>query len=110
MYLVFTHIIIIIIIIKGISRAPIYHTRWQHRALYNNTNHTHTHTHTHSACCLRLFLDIYTRPFLLGHSLNFHAMKKETWNDKSSNIFLVFFTFKLLTLHSSQANYPGTSY
>ena len=38
---------IIIIIIKRISRAPIYHTRWQHRALYNNTNHTHTHTHTH---------------------------------------------------------------
>ena len=37
-------IIIIIIIIKRISRAPIYHTRWQHRALYNNTNHTHTHT------------------------------------------------------------------
>ena len=32
----------IIIIIKRISRAPIYHTRWQHRALYNNTNHTHT--------------------------------------------------------------------
>ena len=32
---------------------PIYHTRWQQRALYNNTNHartrahTHTHTHTH---------------------------------------------------------------
>ena len=38
-----------IIIIKRISRAPIYHTRWQHRALYNNTNHTHTHTHTHTA-------------------------------------------------------------
>ena len=37
------------IIIKTISRAPIYHTRWQHRALYNNTNHTHTHTHiTHT--------------------------------------------------------------
>ena len=34
---------IIIIIIKRISRAPIYHTRWQHRVLYNNTNHTHTH-------------------------------------------------------------------
>ena len=31
---------------KRISRAPVYHTRWQHRALYNNTNHTHTHTHT----------------------------------------------------------------
>ena len=39
---------IIIIVIKRISRAPIYHTRWQHRALYNNTNHTHTHTHTHT--------------------------------------------------------------
>jgi len=39
-------IIIIIIIIKRISRAPIYHTRWQHRALYNNTNHTHTHART----------------------------------------------------------------
>ena len=36
----------IIIIIKRISRAPIYHTKWQHRALYNNTNHTHTHTHS----------------------------------------------------------------
>ena len=36
--------LIIIIIIKRISRALIYHTRWQHRALYNNTNHTHTHT------------------------------------------------------------------
>ena len=33
--------VIIIIIIKRISRAPIYHTKWQHRALYNNTNHTH---------------------------------------------------------------------
>ena len=33
-----------IIIIKRISRAPIYHARWQHRALYNNTNHTHTHS------------------------------------------------------------------
>ena len=28
---------IIIIIIKRISRAPFYHTRWEHRALYNNT-------------------------------------------------------------------------
>ena len=40
-------------IIKRISRAPIYHTRWQHRALYNNTNHTHTHTHTwHARTCV----------------------------------------------------------
>ena len=39
-----SHVINNIIIRKRISRAPIYHTRWQHRALYNNTNHTHTHT------------------------------------------------------------------
>ena len=31
----------IITIIKRIFRVPIYHTRWQHMALYNNTNHTH---------------------------------------------------------------------
>ena len=42
--------IILIILIKRISRAPIYHTRWQHRALYNNTNYTHTHT-THTCVC-----------------------------------------------------------
>ena len=36
-------IIIIIIIIKRISRAPIYCTRWEHRALYNNANNTHAH-------------------------------------------------------------------
>ena len=36
------------IIIKRISRARIYHTRWQHKALYNNTNHTHACTRTHT--------------------------------------------------------------
>jgi len=30
-----------IIIIKRISKAPIYRTRWEHRALYNNTDNTH---------------------------------------------------------------------
>ena len=40
--------VIIIITIKRISRVPIYHTKWQHRVLYNNTNYTHTHTHTHT--------------------------------------------------------------
>ena len=38
-----------IIIIKRIFRAPIYHTRWEHRALYIDTNDTHTHIHAHSA-------------------------------------------------------------
>ena len=37
----------VIIIIKRISTASIYRTRWEHRALYNNINNTHTHTHTH---------------------------------------------------------------
>ena len=51
-------IIIIITIIKRISRAPIYRTRWEHRALYNNTNDTHTHprmhphTHIHTHTCM----------------------------------------------------------
>ena len=40
--------IIIIIIIKLIYRAPIYCTRWEHRALYNNTINTYTHTYTHT--------------------------------------------------------------
>ena len=35
----------IIIIINRISRVPIYHTRWEHRALYNSTHNTHAHTH-----------------------------------------------------------------
>ena len=32
----------VLIIIKKISRAPIYWTKWECRALYNNTN-THPH-------------------------------------------------------------------
>ena len=38
----------IIIIIKRISRAPICHTKWEHRALYNNPNNTHTHLYIHT--------------------------------------------------------------
>ena len=45
-------LIIIIIIIKRISRAPIYRTRWEHRALFNNTSNTLTRTHTRS-CQMR---------------------------------------------------------
>ena len=32
-------------IIKRISRAPIYYARWEDRALYNNTNDRHKHKH-----------------------------------------------------------------
>ena len=38
--------IIMMMIIKRIFRAPIYGTRWEHRALYNNTDNRQTHTHT----------------------------------------------------------------
>ena len=37
---------VMMIIIKRISRVPIYCTRWEHRVLYNNTNNIHTNTHT----------------------------------------------------------------
>ena len=35
-----------IIIIMRISRASICCTRWECRALYNNTSNTHSHKHT----------------------------------------------------------------
>ena len=38
----------IIIIIKRIFRAPIYCTRWEHRALTVTHTHTHTHARTHA--------------------------------------------------------------
>ena len=41
-----------IIRIKRISRAPLYRTRWEHKALYNNT-HTHMHALTHRHACMR---------------------------------------------------------
>ena len=40
--------VIIIIMIKRIPRVPIYRTRWEHRALYQNTNNTHMHARTHA--------------------------------------------------------------
>ena len=41
-------ILIITIIIKRISRAPIHRTRWEQWALYNNTYKTHLPTHAHA--------------------------------------------------------------
>ena len=61
-------------IIKRISRAPIYHTRWQHRALYNNTNHTHTHTHartrahTHTHACTHARTHAHTHTHTHTHT------------------------------------------
>ena len=36
--------IIMIIMIKEISTAPIFHTEWKHRALYNSNSNTYTPT------------------------------------------------------------------
>ena len=47
----------VLIIIKMISRAPIYHKRWECMAFYNNTNNTHActcaraRTHKHTYVC-----------------------------------------------------------
>ena len=38
----------VIITIKGISRATIYHARWERTALYSNTNNTHTNARKHA--------------------------------------------------------------
>ena len=43
---VYVHVVTIII--KRISGAPSYRTRWEHRALYNNSNNNSTHTRTHA--------------------------------------------------------------
>ena len=36
------------IIIKGISVVPIYHTWWKPKVLYNNTDNTHTKMQLHT--------------------------------------------------------------
>ena len=56
---------IIIIILKRISRAPIYHTRWQHRALYN----IHVHARRHSPSPVPWISD----DRLLSHICKVHA-------------------------------------
>ena len=38
-------LLILLLILKEFFIAPIYHTRRERRAHYNNTNHTQTHTH-----------------------------------------------------------------
>ena len=52
------------VLIKRISRAPIYHTKWQHRALYNNTHHTHTHMRTHACTHVHTHTHTHTHTVL----------------------------------------------
>ena len=44
-----------------ISRAPIYRTRWEHRALYNTHIHTPTHTHARARAHARTHAHTHTR-------------------------------------------------
>ena len=75
--------IIIIIITKRISRAPVYRTRWEHRVLYNNTcrwdaintstlahtlTHTHTPARTHSRTHARTHTHAHTHTDTLTHT------------------------------------------
>ena len=64
----------IIIIIKRISRAPIYHTRWEHSALYDDTNHTHTHTHTHTYTHARTRTHTHARTHARAHARTHEGM------------------------------------
>ena len=54
-------VIVMILIIKRISRAPIYLTRWEYRALCNSTNNTHTHTHAHARTRTRTHTHTHAR-------------------------------------------------
>ena len=56
----FASYLIGIIIIKRISRAPIYLTRSEHRALFHNTDKTHTHTRTHACTHARTHAPTHT--------------------------------------------------
>ena len=71
---------LIIIIIKRISGAPVYRTRWEHRALYSNTRththarthtqtQTHTHTHTHTLSHTHTHTHTHTHSLSLSLSL-----------------------------------------
>ena len=75
-----TTIIIIIIIIIRISRAPIYHTRWQHRVLYNNTNHTHTHMHARTHAHAHTHTHARTRTRTLTHTVSDEGMGRAVKN------------------------------
>ena len=60
------------IIIKRISRVPIYCTRWEHTALYNNTNNTHTSMHT----CMHSRTQAYARTHTHTHMTVCHLQTK----------------------------------
>ena len=71
------------IIIKRISRAPIYRTRWEHRALYNNTDHTHTQSHTHSLTHTQSYTHTHTHtvcPYSCISKL-LQSLEQRHWKD-----------------------------
>ena len=56
------------IIIKRISRAPMYCTRWEHRALYSNTKNTHIQACTHASMHARACTHTHTRTHTHTHT------------------------------------------
>ena len=73
----------IIIIIKRISRAPIYRTRWEHRALYNNTDHTHTQSHTHSLTHTQSYTHTHTHTHTHSVPLQLHQQVTAEFGTKA---------------------------
>ena len=60
--------LIITILIKRISKAPIYRTGWEHRVHYNRTSNTHTHTHTHAHTHARTHTHAHTHTHTRTHA------------------------------------------
>ena len=67
----------VIKLIKGISVVPIKHTRWELKALYNNTRthtymyarkHTCTHTHTHLHALVHAHTHTHTHAYTHTHT------------------------------------------
>ena len=92
----------VIIIIKRSSIVPVYHTRWECRALFSTTSNTHTHartcTHTHTLLqtsyfktklCLKQKIQMSPlHPFLVLLAFQFKDIWRRSPFDGSS-VFIV---------------------
>ena len=67
------------IIIKRISRAPMYCTRWEHRALYSNTKNTHIQACTHASMHARACTHTHTRTHTHTHTLTVCHLQTKNW-------------------------------
>ena len=98
-----------VIIIKRLSRAPIYSTRWEHRVLHNNTNNTCTHTHTYSR--VGQGDSQYSLNTPCFHDQTLHLWGQAWQHHSSKMVFLFMFVFSLFTLQfvpNMSTQYPRT--